>query len=233
MDKIIFKLVRRLNLAKATAAAFMAIVLALSGTYVLASSTSQFTQTINPGTLSTDIVDGSYATVASPSVSMGAVGFSFSCQTSTGSFGTATQQIYVKNPDAADSGWSLALAAQNATDVWDSAGTDFDFNDPTGSGCTDGADADNFGGQMTVDASGGTLAVGSCSSCVTTNISKGASASFSQAVTDSVTLLTAAAGSSDIGDWTLQGVSISQKIPAEQPAASDYDINLVLSVTAS
>jgi hypothetical protein len=50
------------------------------------------------------------------------------------------------------------------------------------------------------------------------------------ATTDSVTLLTAAAGSDDIGDWTLQGVSILNTIPAEQPAASDYDINMTLSI---
>ncbi|MBD3330213.1 hypothetical protein GF354_01635 [Candidatus Peregrinibacteria bacterium] len=201
--------------------------------YIAVNSTSNFTQTINAGTLSVDIVDGSYAAVASPSVTMSSATFSFACQTTTGTFGSATEQIYVQNPDATDNGWSVTLAASAPTDVWDSAGTDFDFNDPTSSGCTDGADTDSFGGQMTVDPSGGTLAAGQCASCTTTNVTKGSSASFSEGSVDSITLLTGAAGSDDIGDWTLQGVSISQTIPAEQPAASDYDINMTLTIAAS
>ena len=202
-------------------------------TYVLAASTSNFTQTINAGTLAVDIVNGSFVTVGSPSVAMGAVTFSFACQTSTGTFVSATEQIYVQNPDAADNGWTVSLAGSAPTAVWDSAGTDYDFNDPTTSGCTDGGDADSLGGQMTVDPSGGTIAVGNCSSCATTNITKGSSNAYNQATVDSITILTGAAGSNDIGDWTLQGVSISQKIPAEQPAASDYDINMTLSIVAS
>lgn len=200
----------------------------------LAASTSNFTQTINAGTLTVDIVNGSYVTVGSPSVAMGAVTFSFACRTAgnraSGTFGTASEQIYVQNPDAADGGWAVSLAGSAATNVWDSAGTDYDFNDASGSGCTDGADADLVGGQMTVDASGGTLAAGACSACTTANITKGSSSSYVQATTDSITILTGAAGSDDIGDWTLQGVSILNTIPAEQPAASDYDINMTLSI---
>lgn len=53
-----------------------------------------------------------------------------------------------------------------------------------------------------------------------------------QGSVDSVTVVSGAAGSDDIGDWKLSGVAISQKIPAEQAAASDYDINMTLSVVA-
>jgi hypothetical protein len=199
---------------------------------VFASNTSNFTQTINAGTLTIDIVDGSYVTVASPSVTFAAQTFSFACQTSTGTLGTPTQQIYVRNPDAADGGWTASIAGSASTTIWDSAGTDYDFNDATGSGCTDGVDADSVGGQMTVNANAGTLAIGACSGCATTNITKGSSTAFVETTTNSVTLLSAAAGSSDIGDWTLQGVGLSQTIPGEQPAASDYDINMVVSVVA-
>lgn len=202
--------------------------------HLFASSTTNVTQTINAGTLATDIVDGSYVSVSSPSVALGAVAFSFTCQSSSGTLGTASQQIYIANPDAADNGWSLTLAASGgATAVWDSAGTDLDYNDSGGSGCTDGADADSLAGQLTVDASGGTLAVGGCSSCATSNISLGSSAAFVQGTTNSITIATGSAASNDIGDWTIRGVSLSQTIPAEQPAANDYDINLVLTVTAS
>ena len=168
---------------------------------------------------------------------MSAKTFSFSClsggSASTGTFGTASQVIYIKNPDAADNGWTVSLAGSATTAVWDSAGTDYDFNDAGGSGCTDGADADSLGGQMTVDPSVGTLAVGQCSSCGTSNITKGSSSSFVEGTTNSITVLTGAAGSDDFGDWKLTGVSVSQTVPAEQGAQNDYDINMTLSIVAS
>ncbi len=185
------------------------------------------------GSITADIVDASYVTISNPTTAMNSDTFSLTCQTVTGSFGTASQQIYVNNNNGANNGWTLTLAAQAATNVWNSTGPDYDFNDPTGSGCTDGGDADSVGGQMTVDPSVATLAVGQCGSCTTNNISKGSSAAFNQGTTDSITLLSAATASDDVGDWKLTGVSISQKIPAEQPSASDYNINMVLTVTAN
>lgn len=56
--------------------------------------------------------------------------------------GTATQKIYVQNPDAADNGWTMSLAAATTTASWVGTGGSMDFNDPTSIGCTDGADAD-------------------------------------------------------------------------------------------
>jgi hypothetical protein len=50
---------------------------------------------------------------------------------------------------------------------------------------------------------------------------------------NSITLLTAAAGSNDIGDWLFTGVDIDQTIPAEQIAATDYLLPMILSVVAS
>lgn len=204
-----------------------------SASEALAASTSNFTQEITAGTLAVDITNSSYVTVANPSVTMGSTAFSFSCQTATGTFGTSSEQIYISNPDAADSGWTVTVAAASTTSLWDSAGTDFDFNDPTSSGCTDGADGDSVGGQMTLDPSGATLSAGACSTCSTTNVSLGSSTAFSEGVTDSVTIVTGAAGSDDIGDWYVRNVDISQSIPAEQPAAADYNIDIVLSIQAS
>jgi hypothetical protein len=227
-------MVERWNIALAAIVSVSLIALLSGATLLYAASTSEFSQVINAGTLAVDIVDGSYASVASPAMAMNAQTFSFNCQTSTGTFGTATEQIYISNPDAADNGWTVTLAASATTDVWDSAGTDFDFNDPTSSGCTDGGDTDSLGGQMTVDAAtGGSLATGDCASCTTGSISLGSSAAFSEGGVDSITIATGASGSDDIGDWTIQGVAISQQIPAEQPAASDYSIDMVLSITAS
>lgn len=199
---------------------------------VVRSATTALTQIINSGTLTADIVDAAYTPVASPSFALSSKNFSFSCQSSTGTLGTASQQLYVQNPDAADSGWTLTIAATSGpTAYWDST-VDYDYNDATSSGCTDGADADSLAGQMTIDASAGTLAVGSCNSCTINNITKGSSAEFAETSVDSITLLNAAAGSDDIGDWKLTGVAITQTIPGEQPAASDYSINLTITVTA-
>ncbi|MBL8015392.1 MAG: hypothetical protein JNK26_04355 [Candidatus Doudnabacteria bacterium] len=209
--------------------------LALSLVSVSAANTSNFNQVINPGTLSIDIVDATYVTVANPGVTFPAINYGFACQTNTATFGTATQQIYIQNPDAADNGWVASLAGSAVTAVWDGAAADYDFNDPTGTGCTDGADAsDTVGGQMTIDPSVSTLQLGSCTGgCSVDNITKGTLAAYNQGTVDSITLLNAAAASSDIGDWRLTGVAVSQKIPAEQLAGNDYDINMTLSIVAN
>lgn len=225
-------IIRRGNLVKSAFVAAIALI-ALPVSYAAASGTSNFQQTINSGVLSSNIVDGTYAAVSSPSVAMSNATFALNCQTITGTFGTSSQKLYVSNLGTANDGWTLTVAASAATSVWDGAASDFDFNDPTTSGCTDGADADSVGGQLTIDASAATLATGQCVSCSTSSITKGSAAAFSSGVTDNLTLLSAAAGSSDAGDWTLTGVSLSQTLPAEQAAASDYDINMVLTATAS
>lgn len=235
MTKLYQNMLGNLNIAAA-----LVVAIAISGvlgtaTYVLAATTasSTFTQTINPGSLAVDIVDASNSTVGSPSVAMGAVNFSFSCQSSSGTLGTATQKIYVQNPDANDGAWAVTLAASAPTDAWVSAGTDMDFNDPTTSGCGDGADADAYKGQMSVNATAGTLTVGNCLACDTDSVSKGTYASFSENATDTITVIAGAAEADDIGDWMFTGATVTQTIPAEQPAASDYSISLTLTVGAA
>jgi hypothetical protein len=202
-----------------------------------AASNSNFTQTINAGTLATDIRDNNRVSVANPSVGMSAIAYPFACLTGgsapTGTFGTNTERIYVDNPGNANNGWSLTLAATGgATTLWQNCGSsqNYDFNDPGGSGCTDGGDADSRPGQMTVNPSVGTITA-DCASCTTTGITTGASAAYNQGTTDSITLLSAAAGSDDFGRWYLTGANVSQTIPAEQ-AADSYTINLTLTVTA-
>ena len=204
-----------------------------------AASNSTFNQTVNTGTLTTDIMDASRVTVGSPSVSMTAKNFSFDCQAggsaSTGTFGSNTQRVYVSNGDAADNGWTLTIGATGgATARWQSGASQYvDFNDPAGStaGCSDGADADTTSGQMTLDPSAGTLSA-DCTTCSTTNVSKGSSSAFNQGTLDSVTVLNAAAGSDDVWRGYLTGVGVSQTIPGETPANS-YTIDLTLTVTAS
>jgi hypothetical protein len=217
--------------------ALLLVALALVSARVLAANTPNFTQLLNAGVLATDILDASRVPVGSPSVAFSAKTFSFDCQSggnaSTGTLGTGTQRVYVMNPDAADNGWTLSIAATGgATSVWDAgAATDYDFNDPTSSGCTDGADGDSFGGQMTIDPSVSTLTA-DCVSCVTTNVTKGSSSSYNQGTTDSVTLLNAAAASDDTWRGYMTGAAASQTLPAEQVAGS-YSIGMTLTVVAN
>lgn len=221
------------------------LILALSfmfGATALAANNSNLSQVINGGTLSTDIMNASRVTVASPSVSMSAKTFSFDCQAggsaSTGSLGTNTERIYVNNPDGADNGWTLAIAATSgATSRWANGGAtqNIDFNDPTGStaGCTDGADADSgagSAGQLALDPSVGALTA-DCGSCNTSNVTLGSSSAFNQGTTDSITLINAGAASNDIWRGYLTGVAATQTIPAETPADT-YTLNLTLTSTA-
>lgn len=222
----------------------LAIVLAGFGLFsglAYAASDSDFSQTINAGTLAADIKDDSRDTVASPSVSMSAVGFSFDCQAggsaSTGTFGTNTERVYVSNGDAADNGWDLTVAATgDDTATWDNGGAteSFDFNDAGASGCTDDgttADADSLAGQMTIDPSVGTLTT-DCGSCDDTSVTKGSSDAFDEGTTDDIAILNAAAGSDDVWRGYMTGIDISQTIPAEQPADT-YTINLTLTAAAT
>ena len=228
------------NLSLIALLAFLVGIIALGTlTYVKASSTSEFGQTITSGTLTTDIQDAGHTPVANPTVSMSNKNFSFDCQAgasaSTGTFGTNSERIYVNNPDAADNGWTLTLAPSGgATDRWENAGATafFDFNDPNGAtaGCSDGGDSDAIAGQMTVDPSSATLTL-DCSTCSVNNISLGSSAAFNEGTTDSITLLDAAAASDDVGRWYLTGTAISQTIPSEQNADT-YNIDMTLTVTA-
>ncbi|MCX6798179.1 MAG: hypothetical protein NTX66_03155 [Candidatus Falkowbacteria bacterium] len=202
--------------------------------FVLAAGNSTFHQTINPGTLATDIRSASSTPVTSPSVSMSAKTFSFACQSggsaSTGTFGTNAERIYVDNPDGADNGWNLTIAATGgASALWANGGATnkFDFNDSSGSGCTDG-DSDTFGGQLTINPTTATTTT-DYSGSSTTGITFGSSSSFSSSTP--ITLVNASAGSSDIWRGYVTGIGLSQTIPAEIPADA-YSINLTLTVTA-
>jgi hypothetical protein len=63
-----------------------------------AATNTSLSQVINPGTLTIDIVDGTGTSIVSPSVAFPTTSFSFSCQTQTATFGTASQKVKVSNP---------------------------------------------------------------------------------------------------------------------------------------
>lgn len=181
------------------------------------------------GTLSVDIVDAGGTPVSAPSITMGATALSFTYQTANGTFGASAQKIRVDNTTG-NAQWSLTLAATGgATAFWDGTPADYDFNDPTAN-AGDGGDADNLGGQMTINPSGATITPQS--GCNTTGLTLGSSAAFSQGITDTITLLSAGSSAGTNCYWDTTGITVSQTVPKEQPAASDYNINMTLTVTA-
>lgn len=210
------------------------LLVLVSSAVVFASPDTEFTQVINDGVLSTDILDAGGAPVASPTVTMSAVSTSASCQTpgSSGTFGTSSERIYVDNPGGANSGWNLTVAATSgSTAVWDGVSYNMDFNDPTTGGCADGGDVDGNAGQMTINPNAGTVNLDCSGSCTSTGITKGSSDSFEEGVTDAITLIAAAAGSDDIWRGYLTGATVNQTIPANTPSDT-YTLDLTVTATA-
>lgn len=199
------------------------------GTGSWTNGTTKICASAAAGTLSVDIVDAGGTPVPAPSIAMGAMALSFTYQTVNGAFGASAQKIRVDNTTG-NAQWSLTLAATGgATAFWDGTPADYDFNDPT-AGAGDGGDADNLGGQMTINPSGATITPKS--GCTNTGLSLGSSAAYSQGVVDTITLLSAGSSAGTNCYWDTTGITVSQTIPKEQPAASDYNINMTLTVTA-
>lgn len=202
-----------------------ALALVVVPATVFGAPNSNITQSIAQGTLTTDILDASRNPVASPSVAMGAANFSFDCQTVTGTLGSSTQRLYVINPSATATSWSLSIAATGgATAKWQNGGAthSYAYNDDTGSGCTNG--------QLTIDPSVETVTPDCTSAgCTGATISKGSSTAMTGAT--GVTLMS---GNSTANVWRgyLTGIGLSQKIPGEQPADT-YSLNMTLTVTGS
>lgn len=186
------------------------------------------------GSLGIDIVDAMAASVASPSFSYSSLIAPISCTSSSSTIGTNAQRIRIKNTTSTP-GWSVTVAATSGSGSLWSAGTPkYDFNDGAGSpaGCSAGLDSDTYGGQMTIDASGGTVTPRSVSACTNTGISKGSSAAFSEGALNAITLLNGSASANTGCFWELTNVSTSQNIPGGQTPGS-YSINMTLTVAAN
>lgn len=185
------------------------------------------------GNLSIDIVDGSGASVSTPSVGFNLLNFSLNCTESSAFLGAASQRIRVSNMSA-NAGWILSIApTAGAGALWNSSGgTDkYDFNDISGtqSGCADGADGDAFAGKLRVEPSSSNIAPQD--GCSTANVTRGFNQDFSDGVVNSASLVTAAAGSNTECYWDITDINLRQMIPPEQPPNS-YSLNLIITITA-
>lgn len=191
-----------------------------------------YSRYITPATLSVDMVDANGAAVGSPVISFSALTTSFSCQTSTATLGTSSQKIRLSNGTANEL-WTLSIAATGGvTSNWTNGSTgQYDFNDATGSGCTDGGDADSLGGQLTFDASTSTI-TNLFHDCDASGISKGALAGFVQGTTDAVTLANTSSSAIKNCDFDITGIDVSQEVPAERPTGN-YTLNMTITVTAN
>jgi hypothetical protein len=182
------------------------------------------------GSQSVDIVDGSGNSVGSPYVNFSDKDFSWNTQTSTGTFGISSQKVRATN-GTTDETWSVNLAGSATTTTWTASSLHYDFNDSSGSGYTDGGDTDSYGGQMTVDPSGGTVAgVPDNTSCPITNVSKGTSDSFVEGSPDSIDIFYGTTSSTVPCKWDFTGATITQKIPAAQQSGS-YSISMTLTIS--
>lgn len=228
MKNIIRILLGKLNIAFSFVLTFVLTGLVGTTAYVWAATTAEFSQTISQGTLSVDFVDENLDPVANPSVPMAGTTFSFGTQDSNGQLGTNTQRIIAINPTTT-AGWTVSIAASLPTSVWTNGSNDkfFDFNDPNG--YTDGGDLDAYGGQMTIDPSGGTIA--GVDGCDTTDITKGTADSFEEGTTNNITIMTAGASAIPECRWYFIGDAgnVTQNIPAAQSVDS-YSLDLTLSI---
>lgn len=209
-----------------------ALAMLFQTAHVFASNATSFSQAINDSTQSVDIVDASGNTVGSPGVTFGALTFSFSSQTATGTLGASAQRIRVYNPTG-DATWSITVAATSGTSsLWTAGGNTYDYNDSNTNG-TDDADSDSKGGRLTVNASGGTVAgVPDDTTCSpSTGITKGSSAAFQDVSTSvtSITLLTGGATATTYCRWDFTGISLSQVVPASQAAAT-YSLSFTITI---
>ncbi len=197
--------------------------------------TVQFTATINPGALLTDVRDNQGRSILEPTVSMGKVSNSVQCRSQDkvlrATLGHDDQRIYVDNPKAAYDGWTLSIApasGRNAT--WQSENHSFDFNDGGEGGCID-SDDDGVGGLMSVDPSRAKINA-DCLECSTEHISVGSAAKQRFSEQDALTLLKASESSDELGSWFMTDVQVEQTIPAGQEGDT-YTIDMVLTATAT
>lgn len=200
----------------------LALGLAITPPIVEAQSvTSQLSQQITAGALSTDFRNEFGAVVSNPTFSMSSVfASSGDVRTATGTYGDAARRVSVDNPGAANGGWTLSLNATTPTTAtWTSGSNTYSYN-----GATPAA------GQLSVDPTPGAITALVPSTGGTAGITLGAQQTFSGSTP--VTLVTAAESSADIWNGYVTGIELSQTIPAATPTGT-YTIGMTQTIASS
>lgn len=213
------KFTKKGKLVTAGLGALLVFATSAPSAYAALTDTTNFSQSITSGSLSTFVADDNGEEVGSPSVNFSAATVSNDTQTSTGTFGTNTERIYIDNPGAitGDNGWTVTFAATGGpTAAWTSGGNSYAFNGNTASD-----------GQLTVNP-----AVGSITAEVggTDGITLGSPATFSGGTNAPITLVNASASADDINRVYIQGIGLSQTIPAGT-AAGVYVLDFTQTLT--
>lgn len=182
------------------------------------------------GSLGVDIVDSGGSSVASPSLNFAGLAASSSCQTSTATFGQSGQKIRLTNGTATP-GWSLSIAASSGTGTnWNSGLADYDYNDASGGGCSDGVDGDANAGQLSVNPSGATITPEA--GCTNSGISLSSSSGFSEGSIDSIAIATASPSAETDCYWDFTDIGLSQTIPSYQ-ASGAYQLDITITTVAN
>ncbi len=222
---------------------FYASVLAVLGLFTVlflynwarGSDTVNFSMSILPQPLAVNVVDADYNPIEEPEVAFSEISYvPGECRELIAPLASGDQQIYIRNFDAADNGWTVTISTESPMATWTSGDYAFDFNDPTGDGCADGDDADTLAGSMEIYIQPEALDSGLCPLCSANFVNRVPDGVFDeQEGINTVTLVYATSDSDNRGDWTLSDIVVRQTIPASQPAAGEYEIPLLLSITAN
>lgn len=180
------------------------------------------TQKINPGTATTTTCNpATRATVTTPTYAMTDITASTNDQAATGTMGSASQAPCIDNPSAGVSGWTLALAGSTTSSTWSSsaASAAYAFNGGAGGTGVDKLTVSpgSYSG-LTGPTAGITVPAGS--------------ATFQNGTVDSVTLATGDATAAKKNTFGyVSGVGLSQVVPGGTPAATDYQLPMVQTLT--
>ncbi len=201
---------------------------------VRGATSSNFTMSILPQPLAVNIVDQDYNPIEEPQVDFTELPYVQECREITTQLATDEQQIYIRNLDAADGGWTVTISADNPASLWSSGDYKFDFNDTTDNGCTDGIDDDIFAWSMQIYSNSGVLSPWLCPSCSIDFVDFITSWIFDEENwINTVTIAHATTNSDNRWDWRLSNIFVRQTVPASQPAVGEYEIPLLLSITAN
>jgi hypothetical protein len=183
--------------------------------------------TVDPGVLSVDIVDGMGNTIANPGFSFPAIDSSFQCSQNTVTPTNIIMRVRNQTPNPS---WSLSVApTAGSSGLWQASESVYDFNDP--SGCMDGADPDSAGGQLTVDPRAVTAQAQS--GCSSEGISSGGVMSFREGTADSAQIASSSSLSNIDCYWDFSSsIEYSQALPSAL-SADQYTLNLTMTVVAN